>query len=123
MSDGRPRDTLCRVHFYIIKEEIIRKAWSLGTIDSNGATIQILPDLSKYTLQMRRSMKLLLDKLREEGATYRWGFPFSLHIQKGQQFFVLRAHTQLPDMFTRLSMTPILLHDWTDTETGLIKHD
>lgn len=120
LSDGRPRDTLCRVHFYIIKEEIIRKAWSLGTIDFNGATIQILPDLSKYTLQMRRSMKPLLDKLREEGATYRWGFPFSLHIQKGQQFFVLRAHTQLPDMFARLSMTPILLHDWTDTETGLI---
>lgn len=105
--------------FILSKEEIIRRAWSLGTIDYKGATIQILPDLSRYTLQMRRNMKPLLEKLCEEGATYRWGFPFSLHIQKDQQFFVLHTHTQLPDMFAKLSMTPIALSDWTHTETGL----
>lgn len=47
----RPQDVLCRLHRYSQKDIILRKAWEQGTIEFDGASIQILPGLSRATLQ------------------------------------------------------------------------
>ncbi|XP_018407835.1 PREDICTED: uncharacterized protein C16orf59 homolog [Nanorana parkeri] len=62
------------------KEEIIRQAWRHGSSDFDGATIRIMPDLSRHTLRMRRLVRPLLDQIRSASATYRWGHPFHLII-------------------------------------------
>lgn len=46
-----PCNIICCLHRYTHKEDILRKAWTMETIDFDGATIKILPDLSKATLQ------------------------------------------------------------------------
>lgn len=108
LGDGQPCDTLCRVQFYIIKEEILRRVWSRGPIDFDGAMVQILPDLSKHTLQLRRNLKPLLEKICEAEANYHWGFPFHPSVQKGGCSMALRIPSQLPDLFALLEIPPFL---------------
>lgn len=47
---NRTLDVICRVHHYTHKESIIRKVWEAGDVDFNGATVKILPNLSRATL-------------------------------------------------------------------------
>lgn len=48
---SRPRDVICRVHNYTLKEAIMRKACNMRTVDFDGAPIQLFPGLSWITLQ------------------------------------------------------------------------
>lgn len=75
---AKPRDVLCRLHYYSQKEEIMRKAWQVGPVTYREATVQILPDLSRSTLCRRTIKRPLLDALRTEGHTYRWAYLFYL---------------------------------------------
>lgn len=58
---ARPRDVLCRIHHYNQKELILRRAWEHGAVEFDGATIKILPDLSRATLLRRAMLRPLLD--------------------------------------------------------------
>lgn len=79
---SRPLDVICRVLNYTIKEEIMRKARNMSTVDFDGALIQLFLDLSWITLQQRRSLQPLLTLLRDHDLRYHWGFPFSLTAKK-----------------------------------------
>lgn len=68
---------------------MLQKAWEKRDVDFDGATLCILPDLSKATLQHRAILKPVLEVARQSGITYRWGFPISLTFKKAQQFFTL----------------------------------
>lgn len=48
-----PRDVVCRVHLNHTKAKIITQAWRKDPINSEGAEITILSDLSRRTLLMR----------------------------------------------------------------------
>lgn len=57
----RLRDIICRVHHYSHKELILLKAWETGDIDFDEASLWILPDLSRMTLQRRALLKPVLE--------------------------------------------------------------
>lgn len=97
--DGRPRDVLCRVNYYTLKEEIMRKAWCLGPVEFDGSSIQLYPDLSCNTLYRRRVVRPLLDFIRQVKATYTWGHPFGVKVIRNGNKFVLSDPDQLPDFF------------------------
>lgn len=73
-----PRDVICCIVDYKIKEEIQRKARNRTQLVMDRANIQIFQDLSGITLQHRRDLKPLLDTLRAHGIQYKWKFPFCL---------------------------------------------
>lgn len=50
-NPNRPRDVICRLHYFSQKEIILRTAWEVGTIELDDIHVKILPDLSKATLQ------------------------------------------------------------------------
>lgn len=108
----RPRDVICRVHHYVHKEQILRKAWEAEDPELDGATIKIFPDLSRATLQRRAILKPLLDLARRKGATYRWGYPLSVTFRKDQRSFTLRNPEALPALFTFLDTDPIDIPNW-----------
>lgn len=74
---SKPRDVICRVHLFALKEDIMRKARLIKLI-VDGAPIQLFPDLSWITLQKRRLLQPLLHSLQDNSIAYRWGFLFSL---------------------------------------------
>lgn len=71
-----PRDVICCIVYYKLKEDILRQARNKHPLQYNGAHLQIFQDLSSITLQHRRDLKPLLDVLRTHGILYRWKFPF-----------------------------------------------
>lgn len=111
---GPPRDVLCRVHFFGVKEDIMRAAWQKGALEYAGQKVQVFPDLSWQTKRRRRLLRPLLDQIRVKGATYRWGHPLSLIIKKDGHTFALMVPEQLPDLFKFLGSEVVEVPDWID---------
>lgn len=111
---NRPRDVICRLHHYIHKEAIARGAWESGELEFDGASIKILPDISRPTLIRRAMLKPLLDLARRCNATYRWGFPLSVTFHREQRSFLLRSPENLPALFDFLDTEPIPVPNWLD---------
>lgn len=84
---NRPRDVICRVHRFTQKEIIARKAWEVGAVEYEGASIKIMPDLSRAMLYRRGLLRPVLDIAHRQGATYRWGFPPLSYIQEREKIF------------------------------------
>ena len=72
-----------------------------------GSRIQILPDLSRATLQRRAMLRLVLDKIKQAGGTYRWGYPIAVIIKRNTQTFHLQQPRELPEMFKFMEMEAI----------------
>lgn len=111
-EEDRPRDVLCCLHNYSIKEDILQRAWHRGHIDFDGAQISLLPDVSRRTLQMRRCMKPLLESFGEQGITYKWGHPFHLIARKGGRSYVLRHPREVPTFLNSLGLPSLSLPNW-----------
>lgn len=76
-----PRDVICRIPFYAIKDSIMKVASSAEAIMFNESPISLISDLSGQTLQLRRALKPQLEALQEWNIKYRWGFLFQLVTQ------------------------------------------
>lgn len=93
---------VCRLHRYVQKEDILRRAWELGEVD--------LLDLSRATLQCRALLRPVLELAKQRGFTYRWGYPLAVTFRKDATLFTLRATAELPALFEYLETDPI--PDW-----------
>lgn len=109
---SRPRDVICRIHLYSLKEEIMRKARTSGELTINGSKIDLFPDLSRRTLRLRASLRPLLNALQSRNIVYRWGFPFALHVRHHDTTLTFRTPADLPILLKALDLPPIRLPDW-----------
>lgn len=92
-----PRDIICRLQNYPLKEDIMRKARRNEHNVFNGANIMFYQDLSQITLKNRWALRPLLDKLRKRPLRYTWRFPFALVVTNAGKQYILRLPTDLPD--------------------------
>lgn len=97
-----PRDVLMRVHFFHIKEKLMMEARSKSPLPRPYEGVQIFPDLSKYVLQLRRSLKPVTKGLHNHKILYKWRYPATLLITKNGT-----THT-----VSYLQKGMHLLHDW-----------
>lgn len=111
-DSARPRDVICRIHLYSLKEEIMRKARTSGDLTINGSKIDLFPDLSRRTLRLRASLRPLLNALQTRNIVYRWGFPFALHVRHQDTILTFRSPADLPAFLKALDLPPIQLPDW-----------
>lgn len=112
-----PRDVICRVHYYMIKEQILLKARTCNDLQWRGSPIQLFPDLSWHTLQQRRCLQPLLTLLRDNRITYRWGYPFSLTAKRDGISSTLRVPEDLPNFCSTLRLTCPHLPGWEPLPT------
>lgn len=110
----QPRDVIARIHFFSTKESIMRAAWDKGPFVLEGKNIILLQDLSSKTLKMRRALRPLLDAANQQGASYRWGFPFSVTFRHNGRHVYLRSKDQLPAVFDLLGVRPFPMPDWLE---------
>ncbi|KAM4034889.1 uncharacterized protein ACNLHF_021601 [Anomaloglossus baeobatrachus] len=76
-DSNNPRDVICRIHCYTVKEEIMRQARIKSPFDFDGARLMFLADLSRTT----RALRPVLEALKERNIPYSWGFPFQLQVR------------------------------------------
>ncbi|CAH2319677.1 Hypothetical predicted protein [Pelobates cultripes] len=87
------RDTLTHLHYYHVKEAILKGARNRTNIPAKYSQLQIYADLSAATLQRRREFKETTETLREHKIPYRWGHPVRLIIQRNGTF----THVTTPE--------------------------
>ncbi|CAH2306712.1 Hypothetical predicted protein [Pelobates cultripes] len=110
--DGRPRDVLCCLHDYSLKERLMTAARGMADIPFRGASVALYQDLSGLTLDARQALRPLTTTLREKGIAYRWGFPFSLQIRQGNAWIQVRWPEDVPRALRALRLPPIRIRNW-----------
>lgn len=108
----KPRDIICRISSYPLKEEIMRQARLARRVMFEDVQIQLYPDLSWLTLQKRRLLQPLLQTLQKEAISYRWGFPFSLTAKHQGKSAILRYPEDLRTFCEVLEIPAPQLPDW-----------
>ncbi|CAH2320324.1 Hypothetical predicted protein [Pelobates cultripes] len=67
------RDTLTHLHYYHVKEAILKAARNRTNLPQQYNQLQIYADLSAAALQRQRDFKVITDTLQEHKIPYRWG--------------------------------------------------
>lgn len=109
-----PRDIVCCLVNFPLKEEILRKARERGRVIFNGTEVKLFQDLSQITLQNRRALRPLLDALRARNIQYRWKFPFALTASTRGRSAILRTPEDLKNFCDQLDIPRIELPEWYD---------
>lgn len=112
-SSAPPRDAICSLVDYKLKEDLMRKAREKDRMLHDNPEIELYQDLSPLTLQQRRALRPLLDSLRARGATYRWGFPFSLTATRNGRTAQLQVPEDLLLFCDQMGIPPIALPEWS----------
>lgn len=91
-----PRNIICCLQSFVLKEEMMAKARQNELITFNSDTPALYQHLSPITLKNRWALCPLLEILLEKGLTYRWRFPcFECHIQYNGKQVLLRTPDEL----------------------------
>lgn len=75
-----PRDVLLRLHFYRAKETILVAFCNSDQRPAQYTSLQLLPDLSRHTLQKRRNLATITKALRNHHILHKWKYPATLSI-------------------------------------------
>ncbi|CAH2300865.1 Hypothetical predicted protein [Pelobates cultripes] len=110
-EDG-PRDMICCLHSFPIKDTIMRKARERPTWPFQGTQVSLYNDLSPYTLEARRALKPITTALRERNIKYKWGFPFALMARHQDSWLAARWPDEIPRLLDTLNMPHIQFTDW-----------
>ncbi|CAH2285058.1 Hypothetical predicted protein [Pelobates cultripes] len=111
-TDNTPRDIICCLHAYKLKEKIMNKARSRPTWRFRDAEVALYQDLSPLTLEARRALRPVTTLLRDRGIPYKWGFPFMLLARHHDEWFPLRWPEEVPRFLQRLNLPPTEVTDW-----------
>ncbi|OCT92681.1 hypothetical protein XELAEV_18015743mg [Xenopus laevis] len=107
-----PRDIICRIHFYNVKEALMLKARDSGFIHFESMQLKFFQDLCRNTLRQRRALKPILDLLKERSIKYSWGFPFALIVIKQGKSILIKSHKDIPYFLKALSLPPVAIENW-----------
>lgn len=107
-----PRDIICCIVNFPLKEEILKKARDRGRILLNGTEVKLFQDLSQITLQNRRTLRPLLEVLRSHNIQYRWKFPFCLSASTRGRTAFLRTPEDLPAFCEQMDIPQMDIPQW-----------
>ncbi|KAG8566310.1 hypothetical protein GDO81_013181 [Engystomops pustulosus] len=107
-----PRDVICRVHRYQLKESIMFKARAADQILFQETPVQLLPDLSRLTLLKRKALRPFLEVLRQRNIPYTWGFPFRLQVRREGTTYIIRHPKDIPMVAAALGVLAPEIPDW-----------
>uniref|UniRef100_A0A8C5MJD9 Uncharacterized protein n=1 Tax=Leptobrachium leishanense TaxID=445787 RepID=A0A8C5MJD9_9ANUR len=107
-----PRDIICRIHHFPLKEEIMQAARKKRSITHDGHAIEVYQDLSRFTLQARRHLKPITDVLRDRDIRYRWGYPFALTVRRDNQLMTIMEPGDVPEFIRALDLPQVEVANW-----------
>ncbi|CAH2219814.1 Hypothetical predicted protein [Pelobates cultripes] len=110
--DGQPRDMICALLSFPLKESIMRAARAQQHITYMEAQISLYQDLSTITLDARRALRPLTRALQERRIPYKWGFPFSLQARMGNVWHIIRWPNDVPRFLRTANLPAISVPNW-----------
>uniref|UniRef100_A0A8C5P860 Transposase element L1Md-A101/L1Md-A102/L1Md-A2 n=1 Tax=Leptobrachium leishanense TaxID=445787 RepID=A0A8C5P860_9ANUR len=107
-----PRDIICRIHHFPLKEEIMQVTRKKRLITHDGHMVEVYQDLSRFTLKARRHLKPITDVLRARDIRYRWGYPFALHVRKDNRLMTIIEPADVPEFIRALDLPQVEVANW-----------
>uniref|UniRef100_A0A8C5PJY0 Uncharacterized protein n=1 Tax=Leptobrachium leishanense TaxID=445787 RepID=A0A8C5PJY0_9ANUR len=101
---GPPRDVICCLESFPIKEDLLRAARAPTQISHDGVELQLFPDLSPATLAFRRALRPLTKNLQAQKIRYRWHFPTGLLVSTPQGPFLARSSADVDTLVSDLQL-------------------
>ncbi|CAH2322102.1 Hypothetical predicted protein [Pelobates cultripes] len=111
-ADGTPRDIVCCIHSFTLKEQIMLKARSRAHWTYRGAEVTLYNDLSLLTLDARRALRPVTSALRDRNIPYRWGYPFSINVRRHNELISARCPEDIPAFLQKLEIPNITVQNW-----------
>lgn len=96
-----PRDIICKLYKYTLKERIMQKMCNKPIFYFDGARLFFYQDISRHTLMQHRA-----------SLPYRWGFLFYLQATKDGRSATLRTKDDLPHFLSALGIGNVDFPDW-----------
>ncbi|CAH2327843.1 Hypothetical predicted protein [Pelobates cultripes] len=106
LPPDKPRDLICRIHNFPLKEEIFRKARQNKDLTIDGQPVTIFQDLAPSTLQARRALRPITQALLERQIKFRWNFPFALTVNLQNKTHTITSPEDVPDFQRALKLPP-----------------
>ncbi|CAH2312005.1 Hypothetical predicted protein [Pelobates cultripes] len=110
-NDGLPRDIVCCLLAFHLKEAIMRAARPQA-ITFMDAQVSLFQDLSPLMLEARRALSPLTRLLQDRRIPYKWGYPFSLQGRKDNTWRMLRLPTDVPGFLRALDLPAVAISNW-----------
>ncbi|CAH2276010.1 Hypothetical predicted protein [Pelobates cultripes] len=110
-ADGLPRDVICCLLSFQLKEAIMRAART-QTVTFMDAQISLFQDLSHLTLEARRALRPLTRLLQDRRIPYKWGHPFSLQARKDNSWRTMRWPNDVPGFLRALDLPAVAIPNW-----------
>ncbi|CAH2312055.1 Hypothetical predicted protein [Pelobates cultripes] len=111
-AEGPPRDVICYLLSYSLKDEIMREARNQQNLTYMDAQISLYQDLSVLTLEARRALRPLTTLLRERRIQYKWGFPFSLQAKVSNIWHIIRWPADVPRFLRAANLPAVAVPNW-----------
>uniref|UniRef100_A0A8C5PVC9 Uncharacterized protein n=1 Tax=Leptobrachium leishanense TaxID=445787 RepID=A0A8C5PVC9_9ANUR len=109
-----PRDAICHLTEFALKESIMLKARSSRQWDFHQCSLELYQDLSPFTLAARRCLQPVTQALRQDNLPYRWGFPFTLLTLRNGVRHAICYPTDVPAFLEAMELPEISIRIWED---------
>lgn len=102
------RDTIACIHFYHVKDDLLRALCRLPDLPAKFSQLSIYSDLSAATMLRRKEFSPYTKILRDHNIQYRWGFPVKVIIYKNGTPYVCSEPAAMKNVLQqwRLFTTP-----------------
>ncbi|CAH2247124.1 Hypothetical predicted protein [Pelobates cultripes] len=111
LPPDRPRDLICRIHNFPLKEEIFRKARQNKELTIDGQLVTVFQDLAPSTLQARRALRPITQALLERQIKFRWNFPFALTVNLQKKTHTISSPEDVSEFQRELKLPPSDVED------------
>ncbi|CAH2284608.1 Hypothetical predicted protein [Pelobates cultripes] len=98
LPPSTPRDVLMRIHYFHIKEQILKTHRTSRNVPEKFKDISIYTDLYAETLRRRRTYRNITKTLHQRNLQYRWGYPVKLLINKDGKTHVITSTAEGTDL-------------------------
>ncbi|CAH2306508.1 Hypothetical predicted protein [Pelobates cultripes] len=118
-EDG-PRDLICCLHSFPVKDSIMKRARERPEWTYRNAQVSLYNDLSPLTLTARRALRPVTTALRDRHVNYKWGFPFALMARHQDGWISARWPAEIPRFLETLGIPPIPVTNWVLGPVGQV---
>lgn len=84
-----PRDVIARIHFFHVKEDLMRYTRKNSPLPDPYADISVYSDISQHTMQARRNLATLTKLFQNHKIPYTWGFPTKIIVTRESKSYAI----------------------------------
>ncbi|CAH2255102.1 Hypothetical predicted protein [Pelobates cultripes] len=113
LTNEKPRDIICRLHHFPLKETILQKGKQVRDITFGNCKVQIFQDLVQSTLIVRRALCPITKALSDRNIRFRWAYLFALVVNRQGKTNSISTPADVPTFQQALSIPTDTVEDWT----------